>query len=326
MADPKHRACRPHQQAGCRGRRGERCLKKSLARFLNAQIWNENESSNRHHMTRTCGDVSHSAEAAGHAAGSGCPRPTTEQGQLGLQARLVLWHRPPGHAGPGTRWAHSNTRHRGQPQGSREGLEGSHPPARCAGPPGAHCALRTLPVHCGSRAPARCVGPPGARCALRTLPVHFGLRQPPRVCLTFSFIPCFGSAGSLCCGGFHAGSSPASGRRLKGRGARQRSPQGQRGPCTCARPARRLSRRALRACAGGPGWRAPRGRTSLPPETRSDEDWALGPRGSGPSSSHGDARRQPACRGSGLIALFLLLSLWPLSRDTPSHFAFQAQR
>lgn len=31
---------------------------------------------------------------------------------------------------------------------------------------------------------------------------------------------------------------------------------------------------------------------------------------------------QPACWGSGLISLLPLLSLWPLSRDTPSHFAF----
>lgn len=86
---------------------------------------------------------------------------------------------------------------------------------------------------------------------------------------------------SVAVGAFFGCSSRPPGRRLKGPGARQRSPQGQRGAGCCARPARLLSRRGLQACAGGPGWQASWGRMSLPPETQSEEDRVPEARGSG---------------------------------------------
>ena len=128
---------------------------------------------------------------------------------------------------------------------------------------------------------------------------------------------------SAAVGAFSGCSSRPPGRRLKGPVAWQRSLQGQWGPCRCAQLACRLSRRGLQPCAGGPGWQASWGQMSLPPETQSEEDRVPEARGSGLSSSHAMPHSQPACWGSGLVSLLPLLSLRPLSRDTPSHFAFQ---
>ena len=72
-------------------------------------------------------------------------------------------------------------------------------------------------------------------------------------------------------------------------------------------------------CAGGPGWRASRGQTTLPPETRSAEDWAREARGSGRAAVTAVPHSQPACWGSGLISLLPLLSNCGLFRGTPPH-------
>lgn len=320
MADPKHCACRPHQQAGCRGQRGERCLKKSLAHFLNAWGFGMKISLQTGTTDRNVrGRVIPQPRLQGTPSGWGVHAYHRVGPAWASKHGSSLWHRPrPCRAGH-TVGTQQHTLTGLSPAGAARGSRGSRP-AAALGPRSPLCPFRTLPVHCGSRPCAAARGSqepavPSTRC-----PSTAGLRQPPCMALTFSFIPCFGGAGSLLRGSCLQ--LTASGRRLKGRGAQQRrAPQGQRGgpaPVPGWPPPSRTG--SAQPGAGGPGWRARERTDVLPPETRSDEDWALGPWRVRPEQQSRDATRPAHVPGSGLIAL-LPLSLWPLSR-TPLTLCF----
>lgn len=123
-----------------------------------------------------------------------------------------------------------HTRHGSQPQGSpaqagTRGSRGASPHRPLCWAPRSHAVPSSC---CPSTADF-------VNCPVFILFIHLFIVLAALGLCCWGGFPWLQQAGLLsCCGSW------APGHQLKGRSARQRSPQGQRGPCRCARPACRL--------------------------------------------------------------------------------------